>query len=156
MDTSTLFDMIPRKKTLNLRATSFNELRFMTFNTGKVNTGWKSQQPASYISGSWLLSHLNVMQDLAKNGALFPAIAFGPVFIAVCGQSLQALTQRVAILILKLLGTHLVFPYILTNYCKYSNQANTILTRSNTQQSAYATVNRLFWFVSFVFMWKFC
>lgn len=43
------------------------------------------------------------MQNLSENGALLPPVVLGSVLVAVCGQTLQALTQAFTVLHLELL-----------------------------------------------------
>lgn len=50
-----------------------------------------------------LQTHLYIMQNLSENGALLPPVVLGSMLVAVCGQTLQTLTQALTVLHLKLL-----------------------------------------------------
>lgn len=52
---------------------------------------------------SGLQTHLYIVQDLPEDGALFPPVVLGSVLVAVCGQTLQTVTQALAVLHLELL-----------------------------------------------------
>lgn len=43
------------------------------------------------------------MQNLSENGALLPPVVLGSMLVAVCGQTLQTLTQAFTVLHLELL-----------------------------------------------------
>lgn len=55
---------------------------------------------------SGLQAHLYIMQNLSEDGALFPPVVLGSMLVAVCGQTLQTVTQTLTVLHLELLQKH--------------------------------------------------
>lgn len=69
----------------------------------KVCRCFKESASKVCLHSSLLQTHLYIMQNLPEDGALFPPVVLGSMLVAVCGQTLQTMTQALTVLHLELL-----------------------------------------------------